>query len=199
MPRPDSPSPPFRKLGEQRRYTGTLISVGTATFSGPGGDSFERDVVHHPGAVSVVPLRASPGDGRPSVVLVRQYRAAVESDLLEIPAGKRDVAGEPPEATAHRELQEEIGLRAGRLERLAHFYNSPGFSDEHSYVFMATALEPATAAPQGVEERYMTVVEVSMGEVPGLVASGGIVDAKTIIWLCLARHALGLSDRGPDQ
>ena len=95
---------------------------GPGTFAGPDGSPFERDIVHHPGAVSAVPLVEPPIE----VIMVRQYRAAVDRELLEIPAGKRDVAGEAPEVTAHRELIEEIGMRAGRLERLGEFYNSPG-------------------------------------------------------------------------
>jgi len=142
-------------------------------------------VVHHPGAVSVVPLL---DDG--TVVLVRQYRAAVDRDLLEIPAGKRDVAGEAPELTAHRELAEEIGMQAGRLEQLAEFYNSPGFCDEHSFVFLARDLEPCGNSLQGVEEQHMTVEHVALADVPGLIASGELVDAKSIIGLSLAREAL---------
>ena len=85
--------------------------------------------------MSVVPLL---DDGR--VVLVRQYRAACDRHLLEIPAGKRDVAGEPPEQAARRELAEEVGYRAGRAAGLARFYNSAGFSDEFSHVFLARDL-----------------------------------------------------------
>jgi 8-oxo-dGTP pyrophosphatase MutT (NUDIX family) len=177
----------FRRLDEQLRYQGPLISVATATFSGPDGDTFEREIVHHPGAVSMVPLV----EEHTAVLLVRQFRAAVGTELLELPAGKRDVSGEAPEDTARRELEEEIGLRPGRLERLAHFYNSPGFSDEHSIVFMASELTPGRLDRQGVEERQMTVVSVALDEVPGLIASGDICDAKTIIGLCLTRHTLG--------
>ena len=135
--RASSRLPAFRKLAEREVYRGSLISVAVGRFAAPDGEEFERDVVHHPGAVSVVPI-VDEGKG---VMLVRQYRAAVDRDLLEIPAGKRDVAGEPPEVTARRELEEEIGMRAGRLEQLAEFYNSPGFCDEHSFVFMALDLE----------------------------------------------------------
>lgn len=174
---------PFRRLGEDERYRGPLIALATATFLDPDGDRFERDVVHHPGAVSVVPLR---DDGR--VVLVRQYRAPLDRDLLEIPAGKRDVDGEPPEDTARRELAEEVGMRAGRLELLAEFFNSPGFCDEHSYVFLARDLTPCDPDAQGVEERHMTVEDVALGDALALITRGEIVDAKTIIGLCLARE-----------
>jgi ADP-ribose pyrophosphatase len=187
MPSTESSGSLFRRLGEQLRYEGSLITVGTATFSGPEGDTFEREIVHHPGAVSMVPLV----DDRTAVLLVRQFRAAVGTELLEVPAGKRDVSGEAPEDTARRELEEEIGLRPGRLERLASFYNSPGFSDEHSIVFLASELTEGRVDRQGVEERQMTVVRVDLNAVPGLIASGAICDAKTIIGLCLTRHTLG--------
>jgi ADP-ribose pyrophosphatase len=172
----------FRRVEERIVHAGSLIEVAEATFEAPDGTHFERDVVHHPGAVSVVPILE---DG--SVLLVRQYRAAIDGDLLEIPAGKRDVAGEPPEVTAHRELEEEVGMRAGRLELLARFYNSPGFCDEHSHVFVATDLTPTDRRAHGVEEQYLTVHRVPLDEVHGMIADGTIVDAKTIIGLSLAR------------
>lgn len=189
----------FRRLAEREHYRGPLITVASATFAAPDGTTFERDVVHHPGAVSVVPVLDAPG-GR-EVLLVRQFRAPVDAWLLEIPAGKRDVAGEPPEVTAARELEEEAGMRAARLELLATFYNSPGFSDEHSFVFLATGLTPAVAAAHSVEERHMTVERVPLDAVADLITEGEIVDAKTIIGLCLARERLGTAgsrgDRGP--
>ncbi|MGH9276842.1 MAG: NUDIX hydrolase [Acidimicrobiales bacterium] len=176
----------FRKVAERAVYRGSLITVAQATFAAPDGTTFERDVVHHPGAVSVVPVV----DGE-RVVLVRQYRAAVDRELLEIPAGKRDVEGEAPEVTAARELEEEVGLRPGRLELLAEFYNSPGFCDEHAFVYLALDLEPCATSAQGVEEQHMTVVEVALDDVPHLVAAGELVDAKSIIGLALARERLG--------
>jgi ADP-ribose pyrophosphatase len=122
--------------------------------------------------------------------MVRQYRAAIDDDLLEIPAGKRDVEGEPPEETARRELEEEVGMRAGRLQKLAEFYNSPGFSDEHSYVFLALDLEASQVSAHSPEEKEMTVERVALDEVPMLIKSGRLLDAKSIIGLCLARDAL---------
>ena len=178
--------PAFRKLAEREVYRGSLISVAVGRFAAPTGEEFERDVVHHPGAVSVVPVLE---DGS-TVVLLRQYRAAIDRDLLEIPAGKRDVTGEAPELTAHRELAEEIGMRAGRLRQLAEFYNSPGFCDEHSFVYMALDLEPCDNSLQGVEEQHMTVEHVALADVPRLIATGELVDAKSIIGLSLAREAL---------
>jgi ADP-ribose pyrophosphatase len=178
-------SKPFRKLTERRVHDGSLISVAVGTFEGPDGSTFERDLVRHPGAVSVVPV-----DDDRSVFMVRQYRAAIDADLLEIPAGKRDVEGEPPEETARRELEEEVGMRAGRLQKLAEFYNSPGFTDEHSWVFLARDLEPSEISAHSPEEEEMTVERVALDEVPALIASGRLVDAKSIIGLCLARDVL---------
>ena len=176
----------FRRLGEQPQFDGSLISVAIGRFQAPDGSEFERDIVHHPGAVSVVPVLVASNE----VVLVRQYRAAVDRELLEVVAGKRDVQDEPPEETAQRELIEEIGMRAGRLELLAEFYNSPGFCDEHSWVFLGLDLEETQASAHSVEEEHMTIHRVSLDDVPAMIRSGEIIDAKTIIGLALAREAL---------
>ena len=176
----------FRKLSERVVHEGVLITTVEATFADPSGETFERDLVHHPGAVSVVAVLG----GGDQVLLVRQYRAAVDRTLLEIPAGKRDVDGEPPEVTAGRELEEEVGMRAGNLRKLAEFYNSPGFCDEHSHVFLATELEEVEVTAHGVEEEHMTIETVALADVPRLIASGELVDAKSIIGLTLAREAL---------
>jgi len=175
----------FRKLAEEHVYTGSLISVGRGTFEGPDGSTFNRDLVHHPGAVSIVPV-----DDDHSVLLVRQYRAAIDADLLEIPAGKRDVEGEPPAETARRELEEEVGVRAGRVQKLAEFFNSPGFSDEYSYVYLGLDLTPTQASAHSPEEAAMEIERVALDEVPMLIATGRLVDAKSIIGLCLARAVL---------
>src|SRR4029077_3036844 len=153
---------------------GSLISVAVGTFQGPDGTTFDRDLVHHPGAVAIVPV-----DDDRSVYMVRQYRAAIDDDLLEIPAGKRDVEGEPPEETAQRELEEEVGVRAGRVQKLAEFYNSPGFSDEYSYVYLGLELEPAQSSAHSPEEAAMEIERVPLDEVPMLIETGRIVDAKS--------------------
>lgn len=180
----DRPVPGFRRTGDTTLYAGSLVSVVLAGAAGPHGERVEREVVRHPGAVTVVPV-----DG-PYVYLVRQYRVAVDAELLELPAGKRDVSGEPPETTARRELQEEIGMTCGSLRKLAEFYNSPGFCDERSFVYLAGELEPATSSPQGVEEQNMSVVRILLRDSTSMVASGEIVDAKTIVGLALAKEAV---------
>jgi len=167
-------------------HEGHVISLGVGSFVGPGGTAFERDVVHHPGAVSVVPLTTDD-----TVLLIRQYRAPLDALLLEIPAGKRDVADEPPERTAARELAEEVGRAAGRLDLLAEFHNSPGFCDEHSFVYLGRDLTEVPVAREGIEEDHLEVVEVALDRVPGLIAAGELTDAKSIIGLLLTLRLLG--------
>jgi 8-oxo-dGTP pyrophosphatase MutT (NUDIX family) len=172
----------FVRLDEQVVYTGSLIRVVHSRFRGPQGETFTRDVVRHPGAVVVVPLVDDE-----TVLLVRQFRAAIGAELLELPAGKRDVEGEPPEATAARELVEEAGREAGTLELLARFHNSPGFSDELSWLYLATGLRAVADNRQGVEEQAMTLQEVRLADVDRMVAAGELLDAKTILGLSLVR------------
>lgn len=171
----------FHRLSESVLHQGPLISVVEVGLRGPDGESFTREVVRHPGAVVVVPVTDSG-----AFVLVRQYRAAVGEELLEVPAGKRDVAGEPPCDTAARELAEEVGRVAGRMDLLARFYNSPGFCDELTHLYLARDLRIVPSDRQGVEERNMAVVEVPFGRVDSMIDNGEIVDAKSIIGLTLA-------------
>jgi ADP-ribose pyrophosphatase len=177
-------APPFRKAGEREIYAGQVISLAVATFEGPDG-TFEREIVHHPGAVSVVPVT-----DELEVVMVRQFRAAIDAEVLEIPAGKRDVPGEDPAVTAQRELGEEVGLRAGQLDLLARFHNSIGFSDEQSFVYLGQDLTEVELDLQGIEEQHMVVERVPLERVPHLIASGALTDAKSIIGLTLARERL---------
>ena len=100
----------FRKTAERLLHDGYIISLFEAEFEGPAGERITRDVVRHPGAVAVVAI------DRDEVVLVRQFRAALEAEMLELPAGKLDVPGEPLEVAARRELVEEAGLDAPHLE-----------------------------------------------------------------------------------
>jgi ADP-ribose pyrophosphatase len=175
----------FSKRSERVVFRGHVFNLAIGEFVTPADETIEREIVRHPGAVAVV---AVDGD---DVVLVRQYRAAIDEALLEIPAGKRDVADEPPELCATRELQEEIGMHPGRLEPLARFYNSVGFSDEDTIVFLGTDLHPVEAHAHGVEEEYMTVERVALDDVPALIENGELRDAKTIIGLLLALRRLG--------
>jgi 8-oxo-dGTP pyrophosphatase MutT (NUDIX family) len=175
----------FRPDGEEVRYEGWRISVVEGTFTAPDGERFTRDIVRHPGAVAIVPVT-----DRDSILLVRQYRGAVDDYLIEIPAGTRDVEGEKPEVTAARELTEEVGVRATHLEHLGSMYNTPGFCDERTELYLATGLQPASPSRHGAEERFISVEEVAFGDVDGLVASGALIDGQTILGIMLARERL---------
>ena len=179
-------APVFRHLGDELLVEGWRISLVRASFTTPDGEHFTRDVVRHPGAVAVVPATA-----HDTVLLVRQYRGPVDRVVLEIPAGTRDVEGEDPAVTARRELEEEVGVRARSVERLASVLNSPGFCDEETVGYLARGLEPVATDRHGPEERFIDVVELSWAEVDAKLATGDIVDAQTVIGLLLARPLVG--------
>jgi ADP-ribose pyrophosphatase len=143
----------------------------------PGGDGrlHEREVIRHPGAVTVLPLLA---DER--VCLIRNYRPAIGATLIELPAGTRE-PNEEPAATAARELAEETGYVSTRIRRLAEFYLSPGILDERMHLFLATHLLPGEPRREAGEQIENLVVPVA--EALQMVADGRIQDAKTIIGL----------------
>jgi ADP-ribose pyrophosphatase len=175
----------FRVVGSEHVADAGFLTITNELIQAPGGETFGRTVVHHPGAVVVVPV-----DGE-DVIMVRQFRAAIGGDVLEVPAGKRDVDGEPPEETARRELEEEIGYRPGTLTKLAEFYNTPGFCDEYTYLFLATELvDLGGNQAVGPEEEAMTIERIPLDRVDELIDGGELQDAKSIIGLLLARRLL---------
>ena len=179
-------SPGFRVVGSEPLLDAGFLSVSRVHVRSTDGEEFDRHVVHHPGAVVVVPVIDD------EAILVRQWRVAAGRELLEVPAGKRDVEGEPPAVTANRELEEEVGYHAGRLELLCEFYNSPGFCDEYTYLFLATELEARTRGAVSAEEAAMSIERVPLTEVDALIRDRELVDAKSIIGLLLARlHLFG--------
>jgi 8-oxo-dGTP pyrophosphatase MutT (NUDIX family) len=179
----------FRVVGSETLVDAGFLSLSRLHVAASDGEEFDRHVVHHPGAVVVVPVITNRGGGS-DALLVRQWRVATGRDLLEVPAGKRDVEGEAPETTANRELEEELGYVAGRLDKLCEFYNSPGFCDEYTHLFLATELEERTRSAVSHEEAAMTIERVPLDRVDDLIASGELVDAKSIIGLLLARQHL---------
>ena len=186
MTDPSSTSPSgFTHISDELIYDGFVIRVVNGLFETPDGDRIERDIVRHPGAVGVVPL-----DGD-EVVLVRQYRPALGTELLEIPAGKRDVAGEPPEVTAVRELEEEVGLRPRTIEALPGLHCSVGFCDEYVHLFLASDFETVPVDHDGPEERHMTVERWSLAEIDAALHEGRITDAKTMVALHAVLRRLG--------
>ena len=159
-------------------------TVRIETLSTPDGDTVEREVVAHDDAVAIVPIT-----DRGEVLLLRQYRQPVRSYLLEVPAGTMDVDGEEPEATAQRELQEEIHHRAERFELLTTFHNSAGWTNERTHVFLGTGLSPSPppeAFRPDAEEADMEVVGLPFDVAVDQVRRGVITDAKTVVGLLLA-------------
>lgn len=165
-------------------YDGDLSNVRIDRIRMPDGSVAEREIVEHPDAVAVV---AIDGDGK--VVLLRQYRPALRTRVLEIPAGKMDVDGETPMEAARRELIEEVGLDAGSLSELVTFVNSGGWCDEHTTVYLAGDLTDASAPDSFVakaEEADLEVVRMPIAHAVQLAQSGEITDAKTLIGLLIA-------------
>jgi 8-oxo-dGTP pyrophosphatase MutT (NUDIX family) len=182
---PGSDLPVFTPTGEDTLHQGWFIRLQRATFLDPDGVPFTRDIVRHPGAVAVVAVTEAD-----AVVLVHQYRPAVDRWLLEIPAGTCDVDDEPSEDTARRELAEEVGLRADRFELLTRTVITPGFCDEYTDVYLATGLHPVPSDRQGAEERFMEVVEVPLARFDAMVDDGSVIDASTILGVGLAVRRL---------
>jgi ADP-ribose pyrophosphatase len=165
-------------LDSQRIFTGRVFDVERDRLREASGMEMIREVVRHPGGAGGLPL-----DREGRVALVRQYRHPARRELLEIPAGRIE-AGETPLECAAREIADEIGLRAGRLEKLAEFYSTPGFCEEKLYIYLATDL---TTVPQHLDaDEVLEVVHLPLAEAVRLTATGGIEDAKTIIALLLA-------------
>ena len=175
----------FRRVSEEELLRAWLFRVDRFHLLDPAGQPFDRFVIRHPGAVTVVPLHE---DG--TVTLVRQYRAAVDAMVLEIPAGTRDKDGESPEETGRRELAEEAGLVATSWELLIGTWNSPGISDQHTAIYLATGLSSVPARPDGIEERYMSVERIALADVDALVADGTLKDETTVLGLSLTRARL---------
>jgi ADP-ribose pyrophosphatase len=180
---PESPPAPERVLESRRVYDGRVVNLRVDTVALPDGRSAQREVAEHAPVVVIVPL-----DGGGNVLLVRQYRLPVKQALLELPAGGID-AGESVEEAVQRELREETGQRAGRLERLAAFYASPGYCDELMHLYLATELEPSPLAADSDES--IEVMRMPLAEALALVERGEICDAKTIIGLWAAARRTG--------
>jgi 8-oxo-dGDP phosphatase len=186
---PDQHDTGFRLVAEREVHRGHLWSVAVSTFESPDGEEFTRDIVRSPGAVAIVPLLFD-AEGQASVVLVEQYRPPFDELVVEAPAGMRDVPGEPPEATAHRELAEEVGLRAGTMQLLSVIYPSPGMTDATTTIFLATECEPVERELHGPEERHMAVLHVPLADAIRMIDDGRIRNAATVIGLLSAERRL---------
>ncbi|NKB81892.1 MAG: NUDIX domain-containing protein [Nitrospirales bacterium] len=156
-------------------YNGRLLQLSIETMTLPNGTTVELEFIHHPGAAAVVPMKDDA-----TVILIRQYRHAVRKWIYEIPAGKLD-PGEKPIACAARELQEEIGYRAGQLTHLLSFLTTPGFTDEVIHIYLGTGLLPGQ---QNLDsDEMLEIIDMPLEQALTMIQDGSIQDGKTIIGL----------------
>jgi ADP-ribose pyrophosphatase len=162
-------------LSSRLVYQGRVVRLRVDTVRMPSGRKTTREIVEHDDCVAVIALDA---DGK--VFLVKQFRKAVGKELLEIPAGGID-PGETPEEAVSREMQEETGYRPRKVERLGGFYSAPGYATEYLYLYLATDLIPSQLFAEDTEG--ISLIRVSPEQIPELISSGSICDAKSIAGL----------------
>jgi len=180
---------PGRLRGE-RRYTGKVIDLDVDLVRFPDGSTGELEMIRHPGASAIVPVLGDAHAADPMLLLIRQYRYATDGFVHEIPAGRLE-AGEAPIDCARRELMEETGCRAERLEHVFTMYTTPGFTDERIHVFLATELSRGAHAREGDE--FIELVELPLSRALAMIERGEIVDAKTALSILhVARFRLGV-------
>jgi ADP-ribose pyrophosphatase len=168
---------PEKTLDTQQIYQGSAVNMRVDTVEKASGRKTTRDVVEHRNCIAVVAL-----DEQDKVLLVRQFRHPVDKFLLEIPAGGID-PGEEPLDSVHRELQEEIGYFPRKIENLGGFYTIPGYGTEYLHCFVASDLVPSRLIAEDTED--IELVRISLDEIPRLIASGEICDAKSIAALLM--------------
>jgi len=156
-------------------YNGRAVNLRVETVEKPNGDRTTREIVEHSDCVAVVVL-----DAENNAVLVRQFRKAIDKIMLEIPAGGIE-DGEQPIDCVRRELQEEIGLLPGKIDKLGGFYAAPGYCTEYLHLYLAKQLEPSRLEAEDTDN--IEVDKVPLKQIPDLIASGDISDAKSIAGL----------------
>jgi ADP-ribose pyrophosphatase len=167
-------------VSTQRLYSGRIVNLDLDTVRFPDGSTGKLEMLRHSGASAVVPFMDDLGAQDPRVLLIRQFRHAADRFIWEVPAGRLD-PGESPESCAERELEEETGRRAGRLERLTTIFTTPGFTDEKIHLFAAYDLVEGRARREADE--FMELHERRWSEVMASVRTGEIDDGKTLISL----------------
>jgi ADP-ribose pyrophosphatase len=171
------------QIASRRVHTGKIISVDEDTVRFPNGTEGQLDIVRHPGASAIVPFLSDPSGGDPQLLLLKQYRYAAGGYLYEIPAGRLD-EGEEPRHCAERELKEETGCTAERIEHVYSMFTTPGFSDEVIHLFVASGLVRGEHAREADE--FMTVETVPLSAALQLIKTGEIKDAKTALGILYA-------------
>ena len=171
------------QVATRRAYAGRVISLDVDTVRFPDGSIGELEILRHPGASAVVPFLSDPTGADPQILLLKQYRYAADAYLFEIPAGRLD-AGEDPVHCAHRELGEETGCTAERMDRLFTMYTTPGFTDEKIHLFMAVGLKAGEAKREADE--FIELVPTNFSRALAMIETGEINDAKTALAILYA-------------
>jgi ADP-ribose diphosphatase len=171
------------RIESHRVYSGKVISLDVDVVRFPDGSVGELEMIRHPGASAVVPFLSDPRGEDPQVLMIRQYRYAADGYLLEIPAGRLD-PGEDPRDCALRELKEETGCSATKVDHLFTMYTTPGFTDEKIHLFMATGLAAGEAKRESDE--FLDLDPMPLSRALELVEAGEIKDAKTALGLLFA-------------
>ena len=166
-----------------RVYTGKVISLDVDTVRFPDGSSGELEMIRHPGASAVIPFLSDPGGDDPQVLLIRQYRYAADGYVFEIPAGRLN-PGEDPRDCAVRELKEETGCTAQRMDYLTTMLTTPGFTDEKIHLYLATELSVGETKHEADE--FLDLQPMALSRALEMVKSGEIRDGKTALGLLFA-------------
>lgn len=190
-------TPPPGLVGREVVYDGRIVRLSLDTVRFPDGSEGRLEMIRHVGASAVLPFLGELFDRDPDVLLVRQYRYASGDYLHEVPAGLPAGPTESWEECAHRELEEETGMRAANLIPLTSIYTTPGFTDEVIRLFVATHLEPGE--PSRDSDEFMEVVTVSFSEAVEMVRDGRIVDAKSVATILYADRFLRDGQRGQES
>ncbi len=166
------------QIASRRVYSGRIVQLDIDTVRFPDGSIGEMEMIRHPGAAAVVPVLSGPDAADPDILLIRQYRYAADGPIWEVPAGRLD-PGEEPAHCAARELEEEAGASADRLERLTTIYTTPGFLDERIHLFAAWGLSRVPHRREADE--FLETAAFPLSRVLGMVRDGAMVDGKSIV------------------
>lgn len=166
------------RISSRRVYSGRVVNVDIDAVRLPNGAEGELEMVRHPGASAVVPFLSDADSDDPQILLLKQYRYAADEFIYEIPAGKLD-GDEDPLVCARRELQEEAGCTADRIEHLYTFYTTPGFTDERIHAFMATGLQRGNTSHE--KDEFMSLETMHLSRALELIRTGEIKDAKSAL------------------
>ena len=166
------------QLASKRIHKGRVIDLDVDTVRFPDGSTGQLEMIRHPGAAAVLPFASDPGGPDPTLLLIKQYRYAAGGEMIEIPAGRLN-PGEDPKDCAQRELLEEVGVKAGRIERLTTIWTTPGFTDERIHLFWAADLKTVQHARE--PDEFIEVTPTPLSQALTLIRDGGISDAKTAL------------------